>query len=333
MHDEKNPKQKLEQAIAALRSEEPQTDAVRLAGERVWQRLSDHANGSAVHSIDAIQSCEDVRALLAQYQQGKLLPARALLIEDHLHECAGCRIEAEHRERSRAALLPWKQSLPQAVSAMWSWKQYAVAAAVLLVVGLSSFVVYDRFISAPQGMRARLESVNGTVYRFSADGEHNAQIGEEFAEGDRVRTPSGSRAMVRLRDGSLVEMNQRAEMFFSLTRRDTTIHLERGNIIVQAAKRKTGHLYVAAKDCKVAVTGTVFSVNSGLKGSRVSVIEGEVRVAKAGANEILHSGDQVSTSDSVEKVPVRDEIAWSQNLDRHLALLAEFARLQNKLET
>ena len=38
--------------------------------------------------------------------------------------------------------------------------------------------------------------------------------------------------MVRLRDGSLVEMNQRAEILVSLTRRDTTIHLERGNIIV-----------------------------------------------------------------------------------------------------
>jgi hypothetical protein len=330
MHDEKNPKQKLEQAIAALRANEPQADAVRLAGERVWQRLSEHANGAAVHAIDAIQSCEDVRALLGQYQKGKLSPARALLIEDHLHECALCRIEVE-RERSRASLLPWKQSLPQAAAAIWGWKQYAVAAAVLLVVGLSSFVVYDRFISAPTGMRARLESVNGTVYRFSSDEEHAAQIGEEFAEGDRVRTPSGSRAMVRLGDGSLVEMNQRAEMFVSLTRRDTTIHLERGNIIVQAAKRKTGHLYVAAKDCKVAVTGTVFSVNSGLKGSRVSVIEGEVRVAKAGVTDILHSGDQVSTSDSVEQVPVRDEIAWSQNLDRHLALLAEFAKLQNKL--
>src|SRR5215468_1689078 len=95
MHDEKNPKQKLEQAIAALRAEEAQTDAVRLAGERVWQRLSEHLNGAAVHAIDAIQSCEDVRALLAQYQRGKLSPARALLIEDHLHECVACRIEAD----------------------------------------------------------------------------------------------------------------------------------------------------------------------------------------------------------------------------------------------
>src|SRR5256885_9822213 len=138
MHDEKNPKQQLEQAIAALRAEEPQADAVRLAGERVWQRLSEQSAASTVYAIDAIQSCADVRALLGQYHQGRLSPARALLIEDHLHECVACRIEAEQRERSRAAVLPWKQALPQVVAAVWGWRQYAVAAAVLLVLGLSS---------------------------------------------------------------------------------------------------------------------------------------------------------------------------------------------------
>jgi hypothetical protein len=83
----------------------------------------------------------------------------------------------------------------------------------------------------------------------------------------------------------------------------------------------------------VAVTGTVFSVNSGIKGSRVSVIEGEVRVAGAGVTKVLHPGDQLSTSASVAAVPVQREIAWSQNVDQHLALLAEFAHFANKLDT
>jgi hypothetical protein len=139
--------------------------------------------------------------------------------------------------------------------------------------------------------------------------------------------------MLRLRDGSLVEMNERAEFGVAMGRKDTTIQLARGNIIVQAAKRSSGHLYVDAQDCRVSVTGTVFSVNAGMKGSRVSVIEGEVRVAEAGAEKVLHPGDQLTTNASLGTVPVRQEIAWSQNLDKHLALLAEFAHLSNKLES
>ena len=129
-----------------------------------------------------------------------------------------------------------------------------------------------------------------------------------------------------------VEMNQRAELAVSASRRDTTIHLDQGSIIVQAAKRHTGHLYVRAPDCTVAVTGTVFSVNSGTKGSRVAVIEGEVHVKHAGAESILHSGDQVATTQSVGLVPVREEIGWSSDLDHELALLAEFSKLRAKLE-
>src|SRR3984893_19550049 len=127
-------------------------------------------------------------------------------------------------------------------------------------------------------------------------------------------------------------MNQRAQLVVSANRRNTTIHLDQGSIIVQAAKRRTGHLYVSAPDCRVAVTGTVFSVNAGTKGSRVAVIEGEVHVSHAGLESILHSGDQLATTQSIGLVPVREEIGWSSDLDHELALLAEFSRLRQKLE-
>jgi len=55
-------------------------------------------------------------------------------------------------------------------------------------------------------------------------------------------------------------------------------------------------------------------------------------VAHDGAESILHSGDQVSTTTSVGYVPISDEIAWSRNLDQHLALLSEFSKLRKKLE-
>jgi ferric-dicitrate binding protein FerR (iron transport regulator) len=328
-----NPKTKIEQAISALRAEQPDTETMKAAGDRVWQHLQEQGAGVSMNRVfETIRGCEDVSALLPQYHEGSLSAARSLLVEDHLHECAGCRIAAEQGKRSNAAVRPWTQALPTAISGLWGWRQYALAAMILAVAGVSILVVRRQFFAAPQGIRARIESVNGAVYRVASYGERPALAGEEFAEGERIRTPNGSTAMVRLRDGSMVEMNQRAEISVSMTRKDTTIHLQRGNIIVQAAKRRTGHLYVASKDCMVSVTGTVFAVNSGVKGSRVSVIEGEVRVAQSGVTDILHSGDQVSTNASVESVPVPDEIAWSQNLDKHLALLAEFQKLENKIE-
>ena len=181
-------------------------------------------------------------------------------------------------------------------------------------------------------MRASVVSFEGSVFKvgMGTGDDRQLQPGDEIKEGEMVRTGGGSRAMLRLRDGSMVEMNERAQFGVAMRRNDTTINLDRGKIIVQAAKRKTGHLYVATRDVKVAVTGTVFSVNSGIKGARVSVIEGEVHVAAEGVNSVLHSGDQVST-EAAGAVPVKQEIAWSQNVDQHLALLAEFAHLQNKL--
>src|SRR5208283_2348234 len=142
----------------------------------------------------------------------------------------------------------------------------------------------------------------------------------------------GSGAVIRLRDGSLVEMRERTELALSEQRRGVTIRLAAGNVIVQAAKQHARHLYVDAGDCMVSVTGTVFSVNHGIKGSRVAVVEGEVKVTQGDNVSVLHPGDQVATSASLTPVPVEQEIAWSRNVDQYTALLQDFGKLRTKLE-
>ena len=66
----------------------------------------------------------------------------------------------------------------------------------------------------------------------------------------------------------------------------------------------------------MAVVGTIFSVNSGAKGSRVSVIEGEVRVRHSGAVRadlrVLRPGDQIATG-RLLGAPMAQEFAWSRN--------------------
>src|SRR2546423_12038576 len=98
----------------------------------------------------------------------------------------------------------------------------------------------------------------GGLQRVSGDGVVALAPGQEVGEGQAVRTGGASRAVLRLRDGSLLEMGERAELSVSARGRDTTIHLARGRIIVQAARRPTGHLRVASGECTVSVTGTVF---------------------------------------------------------------------------
>ena len=329
-HREQTPQEMLEQAVAAVRADEPAPEEIRRAGERVWQHLS---QGAGEVAIESIRGCADVRKLLVQYRTGELSAAREQLLSAHLSECVECRREADLTHQ-RMAPAPWKQELPLTTNHRLGW---AMAAAAVLVIAVSGYFLADKFAAGPGGMRARVESSDGALFRVGPSGEQPLKPGDELMEGEQVRTGGGSHAMLRLRDGSLVEMNERAQFGVSIRRNDTTIQLDRGNIIVQAAKRKTGHLYVASDDVKVSVTGTVFSVNHGIKGSRVSVIEGEVHVAETGPDglfhtAVLHPGQQIAT-DAAGPVPVKQEIAWSRNLDKHLALLAEFAHLENKLQT
>jgi hypothetical protein len=176
-----------------------------------------------------------------------------------------------------------------------------------------------------------VQSVNGSLYRVSS-GVSPGRDRRDLAYGDVVRTAKDSRAVVRLGDGSLIEMKDRSELSLSANRSETTIRLARGSIIVQAAKQRGGHLYVATDDCRVAVVGTIFSVNHGTKGSRVTVIEGEVHVEQGRREKVLRPGDQVSTHPSLETVPASEEIAWSSDAGRYQTLLAELKSLGKEID-
>jgi FecR-like protein/putative zinc finger protein len=323
---------RLDQAISELRAEQPDAKTLSASAERVWQKLQAGVGEETTASaVQPIRGCADIRRLLPAFHQQELPPARALIVEDHLRECVSCRSYAHGRAVDGKSSVNWRME-PASRGFQWSFGSLSFATAALAVLVALVWTGYRWYIVGPPGSRARIDSIAGLAYRVGPSGEQALKLGDEVAQSEFIRTAANSHATVRLFDGSAVEMNQRAELAVSADRRNTTIHLDQGSIIVQAAHRRTGHLYVSAPDCTVAVTGTVFSVNSGTKGSRVSVIEGEVHVKHAGLESILHSGDQVATTQSVGLVPVREEIGWSSDLDHELALLAEFSRLRQKLE-
>jgi hypothetical protein len=88
-------------------------------------------------------------------------------------------------------------------------------------------------------------------------------------------------------------------------------------------------LYVRTPDCRLAVTGTLFSVNSGIKGSRVAVLQGSVDVAHAGIHALLHPGEQMATSDNLAPEPLDQEFAWSADREKYIGLMAQLANVQH----
>ena len=294
----------LEQAVIEIRDEAIDDAVIEAAAARVWTRLS----GAAEHHI---RGCADFQSLIPEYRAGRLTPARATLLQDHLHQCVACRHVFEGKVVAFPAPRPARRT---AHTVRW-----AVAAAVVAAAGLSIWVAVDQF--GGRTGRAIVQTVNGTLYEITPAGIRQLAAGQELPDNFEIRTAKDSDAMLQLRDGSVVELRERSGYSASQLGKDLTIHLDRGSIIVEAAHRRSGHLFVATADCRVAVTGTVFSVSAGVNGSRVSVIQGEVRVTEDNRDKVLHPGEQAVTSTSLEPLSVRDDISWSRNRDRLLKQL------------
>lgn len=292
----------LENAVQQIREEEIDNAVIEAAAARVWANLA-----AQVHS--PLRTCSDFQALIPDFKAGRLPESRALLVKDHLHECVACRRIYE----GKVAAMPVRfDSAKRKSNPTVRW---AIAAAVFAAAGLSVWIAYDQY--GNQTGHAIVQAVNGTLYEILPAGMTVLAAGQELPDGVEIRTAKDSGAMIKLKDGSIVEMRERSGFSTSRTSTDTTIRLGRGSIIVQAAHRSSGHLFVATADCRVAVTGTVFSVTNGVKGSRVSVVAGEVHVTQETSSEkVLHPGDQAVTSANLEPVSVKDDIAWSVNRDK-----------------
>ena len=321
----------LRTAVQAIKADEPDTMQVAASARRVAGRLGISALAESMDGseVEAIESCGDVQRLLNSYRAGTLPPTRSLMIEAHLHDCGDCLRRA--KSESGTAVLDW--SAPKAAPAfVWRPRAFSWALAPIFALLVGTFFVYRAYWQVPPGVRAEVQSIDGSAYRISGAGDRPLHPGDTLAEGDHLRTSGGAHAVLRLSDGSTVEVNERSFLDVGARGHNMTIALDNGAVIVQAAKRDSGHLYVKTPDCRVAVTGTVFSVNSGIKGSRVAVLQGSVQVMHGGVNSLIHAGDQLATNDNLSPAPVEDQISWSQDRGKYLALLAQFAVLQHRLD-
>jgi FecR protein len=316
----------LDRATLELRADVPDARAISTSAERSAQALGIHMDQEAFDG--AIQNCEGVQRLFGPYRANNLAENRRLLVEAHLRDCGEC-LRLFHEGRDRAAV-NW--SAPAVITAArrsparLGWVLAASAAA--FAIGL---FVYRAYWQVPPGVRAEVQSIDGSAYVIRDHGDRRIAAGAELREGDELRTAGNSRAVLRLSDGSLVEVNQRSALDVGARGQNMTVRLERGAVIVQAAHRTSGHLYLKTPDCRVAVTGTVFSVDAGIKGSRVGVLQGSVNVAYAGMHTMLHPGEQVATSDNLAPEPLDEQFAWSPEREKYVGMLAQLANVEHQI--
>jgi hypothetical protein len=295
-----------------MKEEDVDAGALGAARARVWEKMTSTVSAT----------CAEFRQDFHAYLGNELGDSRRMLLEDHLSRCPGCRARIAEMKGQRTVV-----AMPQRSSSRWvRWGGLAAAAAVLLSVLYLGRDAIDGLM-APGGPRATVVSADGGLYRLPV-----GALGAGAAIGDHesVRTGPGGHAVLRLADGSTVDVNERTELYVTAAWSGQAIHLQRGDIIVKAAKQRRGHLRVLTRDSVASVKGTVFAVSAGMGGSVVSVVEGSVAVNQPGKEMLLTPGQQAASIPALAS-SVATAVSWSPEAESYLALLASFVKIEREL--
>jgi ferric-dicitrate binding protein FerR (iron transport regulator) len=314
---------RLERALQEMKQEDVDAGTLEAARARVWENVS-NAGGA---------TCAEFRQDFRAYLGRELGGSRSLLVEDHLSRCPACRARIAEMKGERTVI-----AMPQRSSSRWVQRgALAAAAALVLAVLYLGRGAIDAMM-APGGPRATVASANGGLYRLStlsaearsAKPEGSLEVGAAIGDRESIRTGPGAHAVLRLADGSMVDVNERTELFVTAAWSGQAIHLQRGDIIVKAAKQRRGRLRVLTRDSIASVKGTVFAVSAGMGGSVVSVVEGSVGVNQPGREVILNPGEQAASIPALAS-SVAAAVSWSPEAESYMELLRSFAKIEREL--
>ncbi|HXW07150.1 MAG TPA: FecR domain-containing protein [Vicinamibacterales bacterium] len=295
-----------------MRQEAVDDRTLEAARARAWDNLT---SAAAV-------GCAEFRPEFRAYLSGTLTGSRRVLMDDHLSRCSACRVSMAEMKGERRVI-----PMPHRPSSRWvRWRGLGAAAALVLSVLYLGRGTIDTWL-APGGPRATVVSATGGLYRLPGD---TLGAGAVIGERELIRTGPGAHAVLRLADGSTVDVNERTELFVTAALTGRTIHLQHGDVIVRAAEQRRGLLRVLTRDSIAAVKGTVFAVSAGIGGSVVSVVEGAVAVNQPGRNVVLSPGQQAASNPALA-TSVQEAIAWSPDSEAYLELLASFVKIESQL--
>jgi hypothetical protein len=303
---------RLERALHEIKQEDVDAATLEAARVRVWDTVMNAA----------APGCAEFRPDFRAYLSGAVTGGRRMLLDDHISRCSACRTALAEMKGDRRVI-----AMPQRSSSRWkSWGLTAAAAALVVSALYVGRDTIDGWM-APGGPRATVVSTGGGLYRLPGGAiQAGAAVGDE----ERIRTGPGTQAVLRLADGSTVDVNERTELFVTAAWSGVSIHLLRGDVIVKAAKQRHGQLRVLTRDSVASVKGTVFAVSAGMGGSLVSVVEGSVAVNQPGREVLLSPGQQAASNPSLAR-SVAESVSWSADAEQYLQLLASFANIERQV--
>jgi hypothetical protein len=336
----------LDAAIDATKNELPSTDDLSAASDRARtaiatnrgpqnlvaaqpQTVAQESAATSTVTKDSWDSLDDYIAAIPAYLAKQLTSAQTLLFEEESRRSIVLRRALNEARGDGASQVDELESSKLGIKS--NFRKYAAAASVA-AIALALIFALPELPSFNQSEIAQVESIDGQLYQIVDGGLEALEPGTWINGRQRIRSAGNSSAIITLDDGSQIEVDERSEL--SMTRRGSgnRVDVSRGRILVAASPQGSGTLDVFTNEFMVSVTGTIFEVAHGAKGSRVAVIEGSVNVLLEGDTTSLEPGEMLDSRMEYLALNIADEIAWSQNADQYLALLEEVAALQQDLE-
>src|SRR5678815_1641960 len=218
----------LDKITAEIRNEKVDPATVSAAADRVWARVSAAAGATEFQlpAVERIESCADFQSLIPAHLAGKLSEARSLLLVDHTHECIPCRKAMNEARAKRAGTI--KPAIRNKRFSMQpTVMRWAIAAAVVIGIGLLAIPFAQRFWPFGE-FEATVQAAEGQVFQIADTQTASVAAGTKLQKGEKVRTAKDAHAVVKLGDGSTIEMRDRSELYLTKNGEGTTIHLSRG---------------------------------------------------------------------------------------------------------
>lgn len=322
---------KLSEAVGAIKADTPTETEITNAAERVRAAIESERGPKAVVA-DSWDSIDDYISAIPAYLSNSLTAQQTLLFNEELRSSIPLRRAVdEARGRSKEGNGKANTASLKQTSRFKTMRWLASAASVALVA-VAMFIALPELPSFNQGQLAQVSEVDGQLYQIVDGGLQELQPGSWIDGRQRIRSAVGSSAIITLDDGSEIEVDERSEL--SMTRRGSgnRIDVSRGRILVVASPQGSGTLDVFTDEFMVSVTGTIFEVAHGAKGSRVAVIEGSVDVSLEGNVSSLDPGEALGSRSKFETLNLENEISWSQDADDYVAMLREVSALQKDIQ-